>query len=68
MAAGHKPGEEMERRVVPDRAGDREVIPLADHDAPAHEVRDLGQLGQHRGDRVDTELGKGFLDIERRGA
>ena len=54
--------------MVPDRAGDREIIALADYDAPAHEIRDLGQLMQHRGDRVDTELGKRFLDIEGRRA
>ena len=44
VAARHEPGEDMERGFVPDRLGDRAVVPVPDHDAPAHEVRDLGEF------------------------
>jgi hypothetical protein len=68
VTARHEPGQEMKLRMVPDRTGDREVIPLANHDPPAHEIRDLGEFLEHRRYRVDAELGKCLLDVKGGGA
>ena len=68
MAAWHKPGQKIKRRTVPDGTGNREIVALADHNAPAHEIGYLGQFGKYRSYRIDTKFGKCLLYIKRGGA
>ena len=63
MAAWHESGEQVKRCMIPYCPGDREVIALPENNAPAHEIRDLGEFRKHRRYRVDPELRKGLFDI-----
>ncbi len=68
MAAWHKPGQKIKRCLVADGPGYREIVALADNDAPTHEIRDFGEFGKHWGDWIYTKFGKRLLNIQRRSA
>ncbi len=68
VAARHEPGEDMKGCPVPDGLCNGPVVPVPDNDAPAHEVRDLGEFCHDGCYGVDTEIGKRLPDIKGRGA
>jgi hypothetical protein len=58
VAAWHEPGEDVKGRAVADRSGDRAVVPVPDDYTSPHKIRDVGEIGDYRGNGLDAKIGE----------